>query len=139
MHGKARANEPAIPQPILPLETIMRIAAILLLPLASACSMQGPAALYAGPLQPLAGTCDPAAEAELTIRDANILFAPATATLVLRGHRTGAILSATAVLPTTNHQSYPLQFQGEIAGSTITGTYQTPRCRYSVRLHRTQD
>jgi hypothetical protein len=117
----------------------MRPSLLLLLPLlAAACSAD--TLNYAGTIRPLAGTCDPIAQAVLTRRDTTILFAPAAGTLILRGQLTGEkTLAADLTLTDPNKQPYHLTFQGKLDGKRVDGTYTTPRCRYAVNLSLTGD
>jgi hypothetical protein len=119
-------------------EQAMHTGSLLLLLCLAACSGQG-AVTYAGPLQPLAGQCDTPARSELVLRGSAVLFAPASATLLLRGHRKGAALDATQRLTGADHKPYALVFHGTLQDDAIRGVYQTPRCRYAVALARTQD
>ena len=109
-----------------------------LFPLA-ACSLLPDTLNYGGTLRPVSGTCDPPTEAVLTIRKADIIFAPASGTLLLRGRITGNALSAGLALTDPNKHPYQLAFQGTRMGTQIAGTYSTPRCRYAVTLHLTGD
>jgi hypothetical protein len=101
----------------------MRFLCLALAPLAT-CSTMAHSANYAGELRPVAGTCDPASQAVLTLRGTAIVFAPAAAQLTLSD---------------ANKHPYRLAFQATLAGNDIIGTYSTPRCRYAVKLHLTRD
>ncbi len=114
----------------------MRLTLLALLPFA-ACTAA--TQNYAGEVRPLSGTCDPAAQGVLTIRNKSIIFAPASGTLFLRGERSGQSTNASLTVTDPNKRPYQLTFQGTLEGNTITGTYTTPRCRYAATLHLTED
>jgi len=116
----------------------MRFLCLALVPLV-ACSTLANSANYAGQLRPVAGTCDPASQAVLTLRQKKIVFAPAAGTILLRGELIGQRAAAELTLPDANKHPYKLSFQGILAGKDINGTYATPRCRYAVTLHLTSD
>lgn len=99
----------------------------------NACAGSAPT-LYAGPLHPLAGTCDPSTRAQLSFDGQAVLFAPTSGTLILRGQRTGQTLAAAQTLPGADHKPYTLTFRASIDGANVNGVYQTPRCRYAVTL-----
>lgn len=92
---------------------------------------------WVGPVTPVAGTCDPAANAVLLVSPKSATFSPDNGILLLRGH-VDALDHVTADLRTLgmNHQPYVLSFEGTMLGDQITGTYLTPRCRASVTLSR---
>jgi len=114
----------------------MRLILLALLPLAAcAAATQN----YAGDVRPIAGTCDPAGQAVLTISNKSIIFAPASGTLFLRGELSGDSASASLTVTDPNKQPYRLTFQGTLEGKTIAGTYTTPRCRYAATLRLTGD
>jgi hypothetical protein len=94
---------------------------------------------YAGELRPVAGTCDPASQAVLTLRGTAIVFAPAAGTILLHGEVAGQQAAAQLTLSDANKHPYRLAFQATLAGNDIIGTYSTPRCRYAVKLHLTRD
>ena len=113
----------------------MRMILLCLVPL-SACGLKT-TRLYAGPQRPLAGTCDPASRATLSIRGNAVVFAPQDGTTTLQGTIEGTALSASAVLPGVDRKSYTLQLAGQLAGNQIDATFTTPRCRYALFLTRT--
>ena len=105
-----------------------------------ACSCTAETMNYAGPLRPVAGTCDPTMQAVLTRRDTTIIFAPASGTLFLRGRLSDEKnLAASLLLTDPNKQPYHLTFQGVLDGNHVSGTYTTPRCRYAATLTLTHD
>ena len=114
----------------------MRMILLCLLPL-SACLGVKTTRLYAGPQRPLAGTCDPASRATLSIRGNAMVFAPQDGTTTLQGTVEGTALSASAVFPGADRKSYRLQLTGQLAGDQIDATLVTPRCRYALTLTRT--
>ena len=117
----------------------MRAPHLSLLPLIL-CSCTAQTLNYAGTLRPVAGTCDPAMQAVLTMRDTTIIFAPAAGTLLLRGDRGDERnLTAALILTDPNKQPYRLSFQGRLDNNHVTGTYTTPRCRYEADLALTHD
>ena len=92
---------------------------------------------WVGPVTPVAGTCDPAANAVLLVSPKSVTFSPDNGILLLRGHA-DALDHVTADLRTVgmNHQPYVLAFRGTRSGDLITGTYITQRCRSDVELRR---
>ncbi len=114
----------------------MRVILLCLLPL-SACFGPKPTHLYAGPQRPLAGTCDPASRATLSIRGNAVVFAPQDGTTTLQGTIADNTLSASTVLPGADRKSYTLQLAGHLVGDRIDATLTTPRCRYALSLSRT--
>lgn len=111
---------------------------ILLPVLLSACA-DAPSTIYAGPVTPTAGMCDPRSRATLTLKQSAFVFAPNSGTLILAGHLTAGQLAASLTLPGADKKPYPVSFTATLAGTTIAGTYITPRCRYAVSLTATQD
>lgn len=103
------------------------------------CSGAGRTVVYAGPATPLAGACDPPAQAALTVRGEAIIFVPDSGTLELRGLRNGMRFTADLNLVGADKKPYKLVFSGNLQGRVLRGTYITPRCRYSVALARTGD
>jgi hypothetical protein len=102
--------------------------------LLAACAADAPVT-YAGDLVPQAGTCDPPVRASLIKRGRDVDFTPSQGVLILTGQiaPSGAI---TAHLQTqgADHKPYALKLTANLSGTTITGDYITPRCRYAVRL-----
>ncbi len=113
--------------------------ALLCLPLLAACTGLQPTRIYAGPQRPIAGACDPATTASLTRRGHAIILAPANGTLALEGQIVGTAVAAKATLLGVDKKPYPLTFAGTLAGATIDGTLNTPRCRYALSLALTDD
>ena len=94
---------------------------------------------FAGPLQPQAGTCDPPARAELTLKGSHVLFSPREGILSLDGGLAAdGTISATATTNGMNHTPYRQTFIGSLSGDHVTGTFTTPRCHYSVSLAATR-
>ena len=97
---------------------------------------------WVGTVKPVAGTCDPASQAVLTIETGRTppyaaIFSPTAGVLTLHGTSDGtgqvaADLHATGM----NHQPYVLSFTATRAGDAITGIYVSSRCRAEVELHR---
>lgn len=117
----------------------------LLLALAlSACasSPTGMQGRWVGSVKPVAGTCDPASQAVLTIEIGRTppyaaTFLPTAGVLALHGTSDGADQVAADLHATgMNHQPYVFAFSGTRTGDTITGTYLSQRCRSEVELHR---
>jgi hypothetical protein len=106
---------------------------ILTLPLA-ACAGDAPIT-YTGTLIPSAGTCDLTNRATLQRHGANLQFTPQDGVLVLDGtvSPTGTI-SASETTSSMDRKPYHLTFTGQVHGTSVTGTYVTPRCRYAVAL-----
>lgn len=94
---------------------------------------------YAGKLAPLAGACDITNRATLQRHGNVVQFTPQDGVLTLDGTITsaGQITAAQQTLG-MDRKPYRLSFEGQLTGSTVTGTYVTPRCRYQVALQLTQ-
>ena len=101
----------------------------------SACSTTGSHRLYTGLLQPISGTCDPPAQAQLVVRGDVLVFTPNSGTLALRGVQKGNTVAATRTLVGEDRKPYVLEFSGILHGSDVIGTLQTARCRYRVSMH----
>ncbi len=110
--------------------------AILAAPLAlQACALEQQDIVFAGPVTPLAGTCDPATRGTLTLRHRAVQFAPSSGVLVLAGTvASDGSLAASLKQSGIDKASYQLQLQARLTGETVVGEYRTPRCRYAVRL-----
>ena len=102
--------------------------------LLSACSAESSSRQYTGLLNPIAGSCDPPAQATLTMRGRALLFAPNSGTLVLTGAQDGNALVATQTLTGADRSPYVLEFKGVLHDAKVSGTYQNARCRYQVTL-----
>ena len=108
---------------------------ILLLPmLISGCAGLNPATTYTGTTRPASGACDAATSATLTVRGAEVLFAPNSGTILLHGQRDGAVVTADTTLTGADKKPYRLAFSGTVGQSNASGSYVTPRCRYSVGM-----
>ena len=107
--------------------------------LLTACA-GGPPTAYVGKLTPLAGTCDVLNRATVNRNGETVQFTPQEGVTVLEGtiSRSGAI-AASAQTMGMNRQPYRLAFTGVLHGQTMSGTYVTPRCRYSVLLQAVPD
>jgi hypothetical protein len=107
--------------------------------LLSACA-GGPPSTYVGTLTPVAGTCDVLNRASLNRNGETVQFTPQEGVTVLEGtiSPSGAI-TASAQTMGMNRQPYRLAFTGVLHGQTMTGTYVTPRCRYTVLLNAAPD
>ncbi len=105
----------------------------------AACTGLAETRTYAGPQRPIAGACDPASHATLTRRGTSIVLAPNDGTLTLQGMLAGSELSASTTLTGADKHPYRLTFAGQLAGTQITGTLVTPRCRYALNLALTDD
>jgi hypothetical protein len=112
---------------------------VLLSGLLAACAGLAETTIYAGPVTPEAGVCDPQAQGELTQRGTGIVFSADSGTLVLQGKRSGNDLAADLTLLGIDKKPFTLTFTGAVKGQQITGTYTTQRCRYRVTLKRTND
>ena len=97
---------------------------------------------WVGRVEPIAGTCDPASQAILTIETGRTppyaaIFLPTAGVLTLHGTSNGTDqVAADLHITGMNHQPYVLSFTAARTGDSITGTYISPRCRAEVELHR---
>ena len=107
---------------------------LLLMLLVSACTGDNSSVYYTGPLTPVSGTCDPAENSQLIKRGSNILFAPASGTLALHGRLSGNAFTATETITGADKKPFTLTLNGTLNAKSVTGTYQTNRCRYKVAL-----
>lgn len=90
---------------------------------------------FVGLLQPQAGTCDPPSRAELILDGSHVSFTPREGIISLDGALAAdGSLNATATSNGMDHAPYRQTFIGKLAGDRVTGTYTTPRCRYSANL-----
>ena len=92
---------------------------------------------WVGPVTPVAGTCDPAAQAVLVVSSKSATFSPDNGVLLLHG-QADALGHVTSTLRTQgmNHQPYVLSLDATLRDDQIVGTYLTPRCRATVTLSR---
>jgi hypothetical protein len=90
---------------------------------------------YVGTLKPRSGICDVLNRATLQRHGANIQFTPQDGVLVLDGtwSGTGQLTAAQQTIG-MDRKPYTLQFTGQAANGTISGSYVTPRCHYEVNL-----
>jgi hypothetical protein len=104
---------------------------------ASACSGT-PTVTYTGEVRPLAGVCEPTQHGILTITGSAVQFGPSQGVTILKGRLgAGGTLTAASDAPGMDRKPYHLSLTSTVQGDAVTGTYVTPRCRYSVNLHRT--
>ena len=103
----------------------------------SACAASTPTT-YTGTLAPLAGTCDVLNRATLQRHAETVQFTPQDGVMVLEGTITpSGDISATEQTTGMDRKPYRLVFTGRVQGQAITGTYVSPRCRYTVSLQAT--
>jgi hypothetical protein len=94
---------------------------------------------FAGPLQPLSGTCDPPGRGALVLNGSHVLFTPREGIVTLDGALApDGSITASATSTGMDHTPYRQTFAGNLAGDRVTGTLTTPRCRYSVDLAATR-
>ncbi len=98
------------------------------------CSADAPVT-YAGDLTPTAGTCDPPGRAVLIRRGHYIQFTPRQGVLILDGQVSPAgQIAAETTAPGADRKPYCLALSATLSGQTVSGTYVTPRCRYTVEM-----
>ncbi len=92
-------------------------------------------AIYSGPVEPVAGTCEPASSGTLTLRADNVEFAPTSGVLVLTGvlDKDGGI-HADLIRPGVEKLPYHLTLHATLRAGKIEGEYVTPRCHYKIHL-----
>jgi hypothetical protein len=106
--------------------------AVVLAPLLGCASN---AETFAGKLEPVSGACDAANRATLQRHGAIVQFTPQDGVLTLDGTLSAAgEISAAQQTVGMDRKPYRLSFTGRLSGTTITGEYVTPRCRYHVTL-----
>jgi hypothetical protein len=90
---------------------------------------------FAGVLQPQAGTCDPPGRAKLVLNGSHVLFTPREGIIILDGAvAADGTIRATATSNGMDRTPYRQTFTGNLAGDRVSGSYMTPRCRYTVTL-----
>lgn len=83
-----------------------------------------------------APSCPPG-RASLVSRRAAALFTPDEGTQTLNGTVTPeGMVTATRSTTGADKKPYTVTFTAHMENDSITGTYASPRCRYTVRLHR---
>jgi hypothetical protein len=93
--------------------------------------------LYIGTIQPVSGTCDPASQATLNIRDQAVEFAPTAGVLILSGKiAADGFINATLIRPGADKNPYRLSLRAALANRQVNGEYVSQRCRYTVHLTR---
>ena len=114
-----------------------RLAPLLLL---AACA--NPTALtdgeWFGDMMPdqTAPSCPPG-RASLVLRRAAALFTPDEGTQTLSGTVTpDGMVTATRSMTGADKKPYTVALTAQVKDGLVTGTYATPRCRYTVRLRR---
>lgn len=117
---------------------IMRRLALLLLLAACASPTASTDGEWFGDMTPdLAGPSCPPGRASLVSKHAAVLFTPNEGTQSLAGMITpeGAV-AATRNTTGADKKPYVTKLAARVEDGSITGTYETPRCRYAVRLRR---
>jgi hypothetical protein len=111
----------------------MRLALCVLLLLAQ-CSA-GKDALYAGMVRPVAGTCNPAMRATLSLYGSNVQFAPTSGVVVLEGSlREAGRIEANLERSGIDRQPEQFSLHATLREGVVAGDYITPRCHYTVEL-----
>ena len=117
----------------------MKRAVVALLTCLAACTTQtGPGGRFTGTVTPAnAGPLCPSSHAYLQIHDGHVIFAPDEGTWVLEGSAGPAgDVTADKSRVAQNNQIYDTTFTGRLSMDSITGTYTTPRCSFTVTLTR---
>ena len=117
------------------------VAALVVAPLAGllGCSA-GQSATYVGTLTAVSGTCDALNRATLVIHGTTVQFLPQDGVLALDGTATdGGVIAADQAAPGMDRRPYHLVLNAQRQAEVVTGTYLTPRCRYTLALHKTHD
>ena len=93
---------------------------------------------WVGTLATTAGTCPDASPSDLVVSDREITFVPGDGVLALRGRRGDDpdALHAQLLGTDMNHKPLPMVFDGRFAEGVVSGTYGTPSCRASIKMHR---
>ena len=104
----------------------------------SACSVSTTDGRYLGTTTPDRATnlCIPSRSTLQIAPDGVVTYAPDEATWILKGTITNETITADRVTQGPNRQPYETTLTATRSNDTITGTYKTPRCTYTVTLKR---
>jgi len=83
--------------------------------------------------------CGPPTRGVMTLRDSDrlIFFLPNDGALVLRGSLAAdGTIQAVRDAPGVDHKPFTMLLIAQLTRNGVIGTYTTPRCRWSVSLHR---
>lgn len=114
-----------------------RLPTLLVIATLAACAAPSPlTGRWIGQLTPTTpGPTCIASRGLLQLTSGNVTFAPNEGTQILRGEaKPDGSLYADLTLTGANKQPYELTFEARWTPTTITGTYTTPRCSFSVTL-----
>ena len=98
-----------------------------------------PGGRYLGTATPFAASplCR-ASKAEAQIKDGTLILAPDEGTWILEGLlNTDGTVSADKTQQGANKQPWVTTFEGHWTPTSITGTYKTPRCTFTIGLEAT--
>lgn len=114
----------------------LRALSVLLLLAACGSSVGGASGRWIGLLTAAPPNPDcPATTGVAQIKDGHLVFTPDEGTWVLTGIATqDGTVAAERVRPGANKQPYVTSLSGTWTPTTLTGTYTTPRCTFTVQL-----
>ena len=102
-----------------------------------------PGGTWIGRLQTVSGTCPDGEDSDLDVSGRGVVFVPGDGVIALRGRADKADptdLRAQHAGATIDHKPYPMVFEARFTpdanGGAVAGTYGTPECRATIRLHR---
>ncbi len=103
----------------------------------------GATGTWIGRLQTVSGVCPDSQDSDLAVTARSVIFVPGDGVIALRGTRDRtdrARLHAQARGAAIDHKVYAMVFDGVFtpngSDGSISGTYGTPECRATIRLHR---
>ncbi len=112
----------------------MRAMAVLLALAGCAGVLPGADARYTGHIVP-ESACGTEAPATLVVRRSRFTFTPTDGVLLIAGDMAGdGTLAGQLTTPGVDHKPFTMTFAARIAGTEVSGTYVTPRCRFRVTL-----
>ena len=102
-----------------------------------------PTGTWIGRLQTVSGICPDGQDSDLDVSTRGVVFVPGDGVIALRGSTDRAdpdALRAQHAGATIDHKPYPMVFEARFIpdanGGSVAGTYGTPECRSTIRLHR---
>ncbi len=114
----------------------MRLVALAGCAVLAGCAGLLPAAdvRYVGHIVP-EGTCGAESPATLVVRAGRFNFTPTDGVLLIAGAvGSDGTVAGQLVTPGVDHKPFAMTLAAKITGADVSGSYVTPRCRFSVAL-----